>query len=327
MEIDKKLLERYSSGRCSGEERQAVEKWLETVDKSGEGFKSTRGIEQSKANTLRKLGNLVPQLDSYLDSSGANTKVTSLHNRMMRYAAAVIILFTVGFFSYRTYFSNPQTEVEQVLALKTIETQRGEKRTITLSDGSTIRMNYESEVKVPEKFEGKERVVYLKGQAHFDVARNEKMPFIIYTEDSKTEVLGTSFDINTKTEGQTEIIVTSGKVAFSSKGKEDNGVTLVVNDRALLTAENRISTSQVDAKKLTAWTNNQLIFEYQSLREIIEVVEPWYDVSITVEDQSLLDKVYRITADDPSLRELLDQMSFIEKFEYSMKGNKVIIHK
>lgn len=44
-------------------------------------------------------------------------------------------------------------------------------------------MNYETEIKVSEKFEGDKHVVYLMGHAHFDVARNPEKPFIIYTEE------------------------------------------------------------------------------------------------------------------------------------------------
>ncbi|MEM8894916.1 MAG: FecR domain-containing protein, partial [Bacteroidota bacterium] len=208
---------------------------------------------------------------------------------------------------------------------ETFVTQRGQKRTLTLSDGSTIRLNYETEFKAPRHFEEGQRVVYLTGHAHFDVARDTERPFIIYTEDSKTQVLGTSFDINTKEEGTTEIIVTSGQVAFSDKDNINEQVMLTVNDRAVLNSIGSIGQSTVDAETLTAWKDNRLVFDDALLSEIIEVLQPWYDVEITVNNPNQLQKAYNFSFDNPSLELLLEQMSFMGKFEYQMEGKQVII--
>ena len=252
------------------------------------------------------------------------------HKKAIRYAATVIILLTVGISAY--YFShnpflNGNPDAVVLKAYKTIETQRGQKRTVKLPDGSTIRLNYESQIKVPERFTDSERMVFLQGHAHFDIARDPNRPFIIYTENSKTQVLGTSFDIRTyKNTDETEIIVTSGRVAFSDKSEDQNLVTLTVNDRAVLNADKSIETSEVDAQKLTAWKDNRLIFEDQTLREIIEVLQPWYDVEITVEDTDQLEMEYNFSFENPSLDVLIEQMSFMGKFEYAIEGKQVTIY-
>lgn len=320
MKITPQLLERYQQGLCTPAEAKVVEQWLNSAQDEPSSLTKVQ-LERMQADIWDSLSPTVP--------GGKPVTKFPLHKRVLQYAAAAIILLSVGISSY--YFLN-NTYLEdggEPVAFedyKTIETQRGQKRNVTLPDGSTIRLNYESEVRVPEKFEDSKRIIFLTGHAHFDVARDPGRPFIIYTENSKTQVLGTSFDIKTsKNAGETEIIVTSGKVAFSERDEERNAVTLTVNDRAVLKADRTIETSEVDAHKLTAWKNNQLIFEYQSLREIIKIIEPWYNVDITVEDQDLLNKVYRISADNPSLQELLEQMSFMEQFEYSIDGRNVII--
>ncbi|MEM7107939.1 MAG: FecR domain-containing protein, partial [Bacteroidota bacterium] len=179
---------------------------------------------------------------------------------------------------------------------------------------------------VPEQFEGNERVVYLTGHAHFNVARDIERPFIIYTEDSKTEVLGTSFDINTKSAGETEIIVTSGKVAFLQKGKERNRVTLTVNDQAVLDADKRITTQEVDALTLTAWKDNRLVFEGKTLKEVIEVLEPWYDVNIAVEDPSYLEVAFSLSGDNPTLEAFLKELCFAGRFSYRIEGKQVTLY-
>ena len=317
MKITPELLKKYDEGKCTAEEKMAVEHWIGSTEKENTHY-SPSLIQKLKESTWTSLS------ENFDDG---NSAMIPLHIRVMRYAAAAIILFAVGFFIYQSLADHPfgTGRTEQSLALKTINTQRGEKRTVTLSDGSTIRMNYETEIRVPGKFEEDKRVVYLTGHAHFDVARNPEKPFIIYTKYTRTEVLGTSFDINTKDENETEVIVTSGKVAFSDKARKDNLVMLKANDRAVLNPGKTIATNEANALKLTAWKDNRLVFDDETLQEIIEVLEPWYDVQISVKDQKLLTESFNLSLDNPSLKGVLDRLGFMASFKYKIDGKKVII--
>ncbi|MEM8939022.1 MAG: FecR domain-containing protein [Bacteroidota bacterium] len=316
MRVNSELIRKYHLGQCTPEESAAVEKWLNSTEEEEQKL-TGQELEEMSSNAWKGVSSMLEQ------EARASTR---LHKHITRYATAAIILFTVGFFSYRTLSDNfGTTGTEQSIVLKTINTQRGEKRSMTLSDGSTIRMNYETEIQIPEKFEGNERVVYLTGHAHFDVVRDTERPFIIYTEDTKTQVLGTSFDINTKEKGVTEVIVTSGEVAFSEKDQADNLVMLTVNDRAVLRDDKSIATDKVNAARLTGWKDNRLIFDGQTFREIINVLEPWYDVEISVENADLLDDTYKFAKERPSLERVLMQLSFAGRFEYRIEGKSVSI--
>ncbi|MEM9859474.1 MAG: FecR domain-containing protein [Bacteroidota bacterium] len=319
MQISPKLLNKYLDGECSQEEKKQVEAWLEAEKKKAFDLSDS----QAEKMEARIWGNLDP-----IVTDGRTSRVIPLHRQVMRYAAAAIILFAAGFFTYQSLSDNllKSDGTEQLLALKTINTARGEKRTVALPDGSTIRLNYETEISVPEQFEGDERVVYLAGHAYFDVARNPNKPFIIYTENSKTQVLGTSFDINTTKGGETEIIVTSGKVAFAEKDQETNLVTLQVNERAVMNIDKIINVSEVNARKLTAWTENILIFEDQKLGEILKVVESWFDVNVTIKNPNLLNLPFTYSDHNPSLVELMDLLSLVGKFDYTIEDREVIIY-
>ncbi|MEM0941866.1 MAG: FecR domain-containing protein [Bacteroidota bacterium] len=327
MKITKELLERHSIGLCTEEEKKAVKEWFDTPENPSQEAQNKVSLKINRKRLWSRISRVSPEFQGAPGTR--NNGTIPLHKRMMRYAAAAIILFTAGFFTYQSLSDNSlglSGGKEKKLALKTIETQRGEKRTVTLSDGSTIQMNYETKIRVPEQFEGDERIVYLTGHAHFDVTRDTERPFIIYTEETKTEVLGTSFDINTKGKEETEVIVTSGKVIFSEKDQLDNYITLTVNDRAVLSSDHSIATSEVDASKLTAWKENKLVFDDQSLKEAIKVLERWYDVEIKVEDPELLLIYFKISLDNPSLKSALDEISFLAQFKYRIEGNTVTIY-
>ncbi len=315
MQISQELLKRYLNNQCTIEEKERVEKWLKE-EKNYPSDLSEEQVTRMEANIWENIKPIV--------SPNEVTPVTPLYKRAIRYAAIVVVLFTITLSVYYSYDHSESTQVAEVY--QTVQTKRGEKRTVTLSDGSTIRMNYETEIKAPERFAGDQRVVYLEGHAHFDIVRNPDRPFIIYTADTKTEVLGTSFDINTKTAGETEIIVTGGKVAFSEKDQSSNLVTLTVNDRAVLKDKKGITTSEVNAQKLTAWRANQLVFDGQTLKEIIAVLEPWYDVTISVKDPELLDKSFSLAGDNPQLETFLRELCFAGRFHYEMQGNEIILY-
>lgn len=321
MKITPDLLKKYAAGDCTEAERLEVEQWLSKYEDL------STSLPRQKLDTERKQ---VWQNLSANISAGNKTKVIPLYKKVTRYAVAVVLFLSVGVsaYFYLDHLDPWGTGVPTASQdYRNIVTQRGQKRTVNLPDGSTIRLNYESQLKVPGKFTSSERMVFLTGHAHFDIAKDPGRPFIIYTENSKTRVLGTSFDVKTYADSEhTEIIVASGKVEFSEKSKSQNKVVLTVNDRAVLGANHEIDVSKVNAQHLTAWKDNRLVFEKRSLAEIIEVLEPWYDVEIVVKDPVLLGGIYKLSYDNPSLETVMERMSFMGKFNYTIEGQQVTIY-
>ena len=71
----------------------------------------------------------------------------------------------------------------------------GQVREMLLPDGTKVWLNQSSVLKYPRAFEGKERHVYLDGEAYFEVARNHEKPFTVKSQAMDVRVLGTSFNI------------------------------------------------------------------------------------------------------------------------------------
>ncbi|MEM9300435.1 MAG: FecR domain-containing protein, partial [Bacteroidota bacterium] len=167
--ISKELLIKYHQNQCSEVERKAVKEWLElndAEDASGE-LELVNREEIDSDQIWFNVSQNVSQLENQRPFLQA-VKTRSLAVRYRSYAAAVLVLFAVGFSTYYLFDAIELTgNIKVADQYQTIQTQRGEKRTVTLSDGSTIRMNYETQIQVPEQFEGDERIVYLTGHAHF----------------------------------------------------------------------------------------------------------------------------------------------------------------
>lgn len=81
----------------------------------------------------------------------------------------------------------------------------------TLEDGSVVYLAGNTSLKFPEHFSSDRREVSLQGNALFDVAGNHKRPFIIETEDTRIEVLGTAFNVKSNDSSPFELSVQRGK--------------------------------------------------------------------------------------------------------------------
>ena len=66
---------------------------------------------------------------------------------------------------------------------------------MTLQDGTVVWLNSETKMRYPVQFSGQNREVWLEGEAYFKVAKNEKQPFVVKTENMDVRVLGTEFNL------------------------------------------------------------------------------------------------------------------------------------
>ncbi|MEM8508660.1 MAG: FecR domain-containing protein [Bacteroidota bacterium] len=321
MKVNPELLEKYANGNCTEAERQAVEKWLVEHDNVPKIPLSNSKLKAERQQVWQEI----------TESLGAPkpTLTRPLYKRISKYAAVLAMALSLGFLTYYFINDNKFNSPTNDIAFEdyqTISNDRGKRKTVELPDGTTVWLNHDTKIKFPKAFEGAQRIVHLQGHAHFDVVRNPDKPFVIYTKESKTKVLGTSFDVNTRGgKGATEVIVTSGKVAFSENADDGNIVFLKVNERALLKRDTPIAKSIVDAQTLTAWKDNQLILKGKNLEQILAIVEPWYDVQVTVKNPEFLQMEFNISLDNPSLETLMDDLSFIGQFTYAITNSEVII--
>src|SRR5690606_38677711 len=141
-----------------------------------------------------------------------------LSRRAKRWLAVAATLLFVG--SASLFFMR-DNEVDRAITFALVQAQPqtvvqtavGERQHFTLSDGSTALLNGSSRLRVADDFNGTHRVVWLEGDAYFEVAKNAEKPFIVRTASTKTTALGTSFRVtNYADQHQPQVMLTSGKV-------------------------------------------------------------------------------------------------------------------
>lgn len=157
-----------------------------------------------------------------------------------------------------------------------IEVPRGSEYWIVLPDGTRVWLNAATELKYPVAFHAKERRVYLKGEAYFEVAPDKNRPFYVETEEVKVRVLGTVFDVNTHYTRGVRTVLVEGAVALEwGDQKEIRMKPGELADFDRTTTE--VTLKEVDVTSYISWKEGYFVFEDEPLEEIMHTLSLWYD--------------------------------------------------
>ena len=157
---------------------------------------------------------------------------------------------------------------------------------LQLADGTRVYLNSASTLRYPVSFEGAERVVYLQGEAYFEVAKDEEHPFIVVTEEIQARVYGTEFNINTRSREGVRTVLVEGSLGVRAQG-ECEEYLLRPNDMATYDRRMReMSVKQVDARLYTLWRKGVFVFERETLEDIMGTLAAWYDVEVVFQTEA-----------------------------------------
>jgi len=180
--------------------------------------------------------------------------------------------------------------------------ESGNARRIELPDGSVVDLNGSSSMKT-SFVKGKDREVWLDGEAYFKVARMKSgRKFIVHTGDLNVEVLGTEFNVKGSAE-RTEVVLESGKVQLSVTEAATGKVIMQPGELAEFSRlSGTITKRDVNTKIYTSWKEGKVIFENAGVDEIAEVLRDRYDLRVEVETGTVLGEFNGIfPSDDPEI--------------------------
>lgn len=173
----------------------------------------------------------------------------------------------------------------QQTTYNTVTTPPGGQWRLILPDSTRVMLDAASSIKYPVFFNGKERRVEITGQAYFEVAHNEKMPFRVVADREVVEDIGTEFNINAyPDEPSLKTTLISGSVEIT---KGDKFVLLKPGQQANIKYDDpdqRIAvTDNANIEEATAWKNGLFHFGNSSLQEVMRQISRWYDVDVVYE--------------------------------------------
>lgn len=207
----------------------------------------------------------------------------------------------------------------------------GKSLSLTLQDGSVVRLNSGSTLTYPSSFVGMDkREVQLEGEAFFEVAKNPDQPFIVGTKNMYTQVFGTVFNISAYDEDSiSEVVLVEGSVGIGGTDQTDSG------DLQMLKPSQRASSEEgsgglfviedVDVTPYISWTQGVLSFENEEMSEIIKRLQRQFNIKIVNKHERLGERRFTGMFDEEDLDRILRTIQAHTHFSYSKEGNTITI--
>ncbi|MEQ9290214.1 MAG: DUF4974 domain-containing protein [Cyclobacteriaceae bacterium] len=259
-------------------------------------------------------------------------KKTRQAGRYLKYAVAILLILCSGLVFY--FQSDEETPATVENQLITKSNTAGRKSEIHLKDGTVINLNAESELSYHEVFSDTARMVWLEGEAFFDVAKDASRPFYVISRDIIVQALGTSFNVSGYPEqGTFRVSLATGKVKVGEKSgswldKTAPQITLEPGQEVYYQSEEKVfsTVQEFDANQVQGWTEGVLHFNKASLEDIIRKLERWYGVDIEL--VTLPERALNYTGQfkRQNLENVLTSMAFVNNFEFEINNKNVVLN-
>lgn len=350
--MDIKLIARYLADECSSADEEKVDRWLQSDPENRKLMKEFRRIwkatggesvefdqvfdteedwEELRNRLIKEADQKEASVSSLHSGSNQRLDLNARISQFMRVAAVIVVASLIGFVVYQQISNqNSQKAAPVEPALREIAMEKGQRGSLTLSDGTKVKLNAESRIILPNSFEQDKREVTLEGEAFFDVVPNPDRPFIIRTGNAVIRVLGTSFGIRSySADKSVRVVVKEGRVSLQSQKTDIDKAVLSAGEMGeLFLVDNRITTEKVeDLDLFLSWTNGYLKFKNTPMEEVAIQLERKYDIEVKFDQPEL--KELRLTAElkSRSIRYNLDAISTSLEVEYKMDQQMVVFYR
>lgn len=243
--------------------------------------------------------------------------------RRISIGAVAAVLFVTGiFWVFGRYSTATSASTEWI----TYQSGIGEIVPIELPDGSLVTLNAQSSLRYSSDFGKSDRCVALDGEAFFDVTSDARKPFKIRSGELDVIVLGTSFDVkNYMGDEKLSVTVGTGKVKIGYNG-DDLNLNLTAGERMVLdTQKGTLSRGPVESEKEFSWMSGKLVFDRQTMSEVVRMINRYYDSRITLCDTTVSTLISGMH-DNCSLDAVLESICFSSKLKYRKEPGGYIIY-
>ena len=293
------LLAKHLAGDASGAEQAELHDWLQE--------NPARLRQLTDATRTWERGGKLPEVFTEADVSRAwarfsaaaelpqkatpapapTGRVVGLWARAPWLRAAAAVLLLVGFWALARTWLTPVGSASQAAEMVAV-TAGAIQQQATLPDGSKVWLNRNSTLRYAANFAGDKRQVELDGEAFFEVRKDPSRPFTVLARDTRTRVLGTSFNVRAyAAEDSVEVAVVTGRVSFAPNHQaaaRQDSVVLMPGQRGVLQhAQPAVAVSQpIHDPNFRAWQQQELVFENETLADVTTMLSRYYNTPVAL---------------------------------------------
>ncbi len=300
--------------QLSPEEQTGLEDWLSASEENRNQYDELRKIV--------RIGNSV-NVGFQPDERRALQKVTRriLIKRIVRRtqlsAAAVFLTFFVA-----------KAILSVVPNLNMHEITATNRQVIYLPDSTKVVLAEHANFKYPEKFNGDERVVFLKGQAYFEVTPDSKHPFKIAMPNTRIMVLGTKFFVDASNPATETVSVDEGNVFFYTRNFDlANSVSVKANETGDWNSKgDSIIKYKTPDPNLYSELSGKLIFRNAILVDVVKDLGKFYSVKIQLEGNYFSQMRFSANVNlDDGIDKILEMLTLVAPLSIEKSGNSYLL--
>ncbi|OGX82637.1 hypothetical protein BEN47_04495 [Hymenobacter lapidarius] len=330
------LLGRYQRGECTAEEQRRIRAWYDGL-----------GAEQQLDLNAEERAALVATVWQRIASqtTGSFPTVAVAHNRWawpassIRWAAAAALVLgtgVAGVYLSRNAVSMPTGKAAKSPAATSwvvYSNPTARPVAVALLDGTLVTLAPASSLKYPRRFQGPQRTVYLTGEGFFNVFHDAAHPFLVYTDQVVTTVLGTTFTVRAYA-GQPSVVVRvkTGRVrvaprslAAGAPADAPASVVVVPNQQAVYSAGRRqLRRELVAAPVLLA--PQAFVFDNRPVAEVLAALEKAYGVRIAYDAAAVRNCTLNLSLGSEPLFEKLDIICEALGATYDQADGRILFH-
>jgi len=307
----KLLAEKYLRGEANTQEREELMAWMNDDMLLWMWFKE--GIDESPSEmdavTSQKI---YERIVSQRESAPSPHRLPA----WMKVAAGVAVLAIISVAAW--LFLSSRGVAEPLV----VKTNAGERTSVVLPDGTSVRLNAQSSLSYDCDNPHGERVVNLQGEAYFEVSHN-KMPFRVVCDGLEVQCLGTKFDVKSyNDDDEATVVLKEGSVRVTSATSSVlmQPSTSVTFDRATA----RLTESSVIQENCISWTTGEICYDNESLENIARDLSRTFMVKVIVNSPRLKKETFTGYLGNTSLKGVLNMLTKVSDIDYKFAGDSTI---
>jgi ferric-dicitrate binding protein FerR (iron transport regulator) len=319
------IIIKYLSKNASSEEQTVLLTWLEEDEGNRIYFRSLRdAYDLGRLDFDMKESQVKSEWNKLLKTIPAARPLSrwrSLGYTFIRYAAVFVLgLLCLQFIHYLS--GRPE---EKLLVNTQIETGVGDRSKITLPDGSVVWVNACSSVLYDNQFGEKDRIVFLQGEAYFEVKTDSMKPFLVKADKFTYRVTGTSFNVYAFEEDEEiSIALLEGGVNIEYDGKSHK-----LYPEEMFTynkTSDEVTLRKTNVNLLSSWRQGEFVFDGMTFDELVRRLERSYNVKFVFENQKIRKETFGGTLRDyDSLETIMKVIQTSIPVKYRIEENILYI--
>lgn len=312
------LIVSYLGGKASEDEILKLEAWIRESDENQKYFNQLKNIWDAAADipisTDKALSKVLKQINK-----GQKSKL-SFFQIVQRIAAILFIPLLVSMLWL--YSGNNFNSSNSNITYNKAVAAFGTFSELELPDGSKVWLNAGSTLRYPDKFSNDNRLVYLVGEAYFEVHSNESIPFLVSTPYFTVKATGTKFNVRAEKNFLTpSVTLIEGKVAVQKNSSDKgNGLITLLQPQQHMTYDTlsgHFTIQTEDPYKHFAWKDGKLVFRNDNISEVARRISLQYNVDIEIKGDEIKKYRYRATFENEPLNELLRLLKISSPIDYT----------